>query len=120
MKYWISISLIVILSAFSCSKPVCACDPVMENVFEATVKVTSDLSCNKPVLEFDTSAEPNLKKITGKDGVLYVADQLPADLLVDDKKIYVQVRALTSSEDFACLAIGIWYPHIKVVTAWAR
>lgn len=120
MKYVVITAMVVFLSAFSCSKKLCACDPVPGNVFKATVKMVSDISCGKPLLEFPAEAEPHLKKITGKDGLLYVVVGLPNDLAVADKQINVEIAALESNEAFACLTIGPSYPQAKVLDAWPR
>ncbi|MFT3676298.1 MAG: hypothetical protein QM781_10400 [Chitinophagaceae bacterium] len=120
MKYVVVTALVIFLSAFSCSKKLCACDPVPGNVFKATVKIANDMSCGKPVLEFPAEAEPHLKKITGKDGLLYAVVGLPNDLAVADKQINVELAALELNEAFACLAIGPWYPQAKVLNAWPR
>ncbi len=120
MKYVVITAMVVFLSAFSCSKQLCACDPVPGNVFKATVKMAGDLACGKPLLEFPAEAESHLKKITGKDGLLYVVVGLPNDRAVADKQINVEIAALESNEAFACLAIGPWYPQAKVLNAWPR
>lgn len=120
MKYVAISVLVIFLSAFSCSKQLCACDPVPGNVFQATVKLTSDISCGKPLLEFPAAAEPSLKRITGKDGILYVVNSLPADLMVADKVINVEIAVLESNESFVCLTIGPSYPQAKAVNAWPR
>jgi len=120
MKYVVITALVIFLSAFSCSKKLCACDPVPKNVFQATVKATSDISCGRPLLEFQAAAEPYLKQITGKDGVYYVADALPASLVQEGKEINVEIALLSPAESFACLTIGISYPQVKVLNAWSR
>lgn len=120
MKILIAGILLFIFSFFSCTKRLCACDPVVDITVKAVVADVSDISCGRPLLDIDPSDTALLNQVMGQSAIRYVANDLPAALKVNNQKLFVSVAVLYPSGDFACTAIGITYPHIKVLSARIR
>lgn len=120
MKPLITGLLLIFFSFFSCTKRLCACDPVVEITVKAVVADVSDISCGRPLLDIDPSDSALVKIATGLDGLRFVANDLPAVLKINNQKLFISVAALQPGEEFACLAFGISYPHIKVLSARVR
>lgn len=80
---------------------------------------TNDISCGKPLLDFSEDSI-TVKKLTGKQGLVYVVSGLPENLNVQHKQLYVTIRELKPEESFVCLAIGIWHPSLMVTDAKPR
>lgn len=120
MKFLITGVLLFFFSFFSCTKRLCACDPVVELNVKAVVADVSDLSCGRPLLDIDPSDTALLKQATGMDGARFVANDLPAALKINNQKLFISVAVLQPAEEFACTAIGVTYPHIKVLNARVR
>ena len=104
----------------SCYKPPCGCVPPPSGVYylKATVSATGDLACGKPQLQFEDTV--TLKQITGSSGDMVIVNELPTSLNILNKNLWVWVGRIPAEEDFACLAIGYWYPHVKLFHASER
>jgi hypothetical protein len=86
---------------------------------KARVANTHDFSCGTPILDFSEDSLA-IRGMTNEKSITFIVISLPSQLNVQDKKLYVAVRPLTSKEEFPCLAIGLWYPHLKVIEAKER
>jgi hypothetical protein len=84
------------------------------NYVKAVVIETSNIDCGKPVVDFSDDSV-KIRSITGLPDLKYTLDQLPAELNIADKKLLIAIRPLASQEEFACLAIGINYRHLKFI-----
>ena len=120
MKYLYIFILLAFVSVFSCTRRLCACDPASDAFFKAVVMETSNLDCSRPSITIDPADAAAVRQITGGNMDTYVVDQLPANLNVASKKLYVHISTLPPSEDFMCTAVGITYPHLKVIHAIER
>lgn len=106
--------LSLLLGSMSCSK-----NEQNVSYLKCKVTATSDLACNRPRIDF-TEDSVALKKITGKNGIVYVVDSLPLQLNVQNKQLYIVVREPKSSESFFCNTLGVFYPALMVTDAKAR
>lgn len=116
MRYACLISVFCFLSSLTCNKP-------MEEDYEwlnATVSSTSDVNCGYPRLDFSEDST-RIRAISGHMNFLeFVSKNLPEELNVEGKKLKVQVRNLTSDEDFVCRTVGINFPAILILSAKGR
>jgi hypothetical protein len=120
MKSLITGLLLTFFSFFSCTKRLCACDPLVDINVKAVVSAVSDISCGRPLLDIDPSDTAFLRMATGLEGNLFVANELPAALKINNQKLFISVAVLQPTEEFACTTMGVSYPHIKVLNAWVR
>lgn len=112
MKRYLIVFLIFCLSA--CNKK----DPQTQYL-KCKVLSTKDISCNIPILDFSDDSLA-IKRLTGKQDILYVVKELSANLNEKDMQLYVTVRELKQEEAFPCLAIGVWYPSLMITDAKRR
>ena len=112
---------VFMVAGMACNKGrICDCPmPYQIYYLKATVVTSSDLSCNRPVLEFSEDSE-RIRLITGAEGLTYVGQTLNSTLNVTGQKLYVSVTKMPASEEFACNTMGLNYPHLKVLDAKAR
>jgi hypothetical protein len=116
MKYACSALISILISSFSCNKPL-----VEEYAWlNATVSNTNDSDCGYPRLSF---IEDSLKirSITGEKFFLeFVTKGLPEELNIEGNKITVQLSNLKEEDAFFCTTRGISYPAIKIINATGR
>jgi hypothetical protein len=112
---------ILLIAGLACNKGhICDCPmPYQIYYLKASVVTSSDLSCNRPVLEFSEDSS-RIRLITGAEGLTYVGQSLNSGLNVTGQKIYVSVSKMPASEEFACNTMGLNYPHLKVIDAKVR
>lgn len=114
-------AIVALLFVFIC---VCACkkdsgqtSPV--TYLKAVVANVHDISCGYPLLDFSEDSLA-IREITKEKWNIIVVPNLPSQFNLQNKKLYVAVRPLKPEGEFLCLAIGIWYPHLKIVDAKER
>lgn len=86
---------------------------------KAVVANMHDISCGYPILDFSEDSLA-IREITKEKWNIIVVPDLPSQFNHQNKKLYVAVRPLKPEEEFPCLAIGIWYPHLKILDAKER
>ena len=86
---------------------------------KAKVVITKDLSCGFPVIDFSEDSV-KIRRLTGVQRLRYTAINLPADYIVQDKKLFITVAIPGPAEDYFCTAMGIWYPHLKTLKVKGR
>jgi len=113
---WLTIILFTLFFFSGCNK-----DHKTNSDFYLKAKVvnTHDFSCGTPVLDFSEDSMA-IRAITNRKDVVYSVLALPQNLTVQNQKLYVLVRTLKPEEEFPCLAIGIMYPHLKILEAKER
>lgn len=112
---------VFMVAGMACNKGrICDCPmPYQIYYLKATVVTSSDLSCNRPVLEFSEDSA-RIRMVTSAEGLTYVGQSLQSSLNVTGQKLYVSVTKIPASEDFACNTMGLTYPHLKILDAKAR
>lgn len=112
---------ILLFTGFSCSRePLLDCPTPYEiSYLKAKVVTSSDLTCNRPVLEFSEDSF-RVRQISGLADLTYVGHVLQTSLNVTGKKLYLSVAKMPANEEFACNTLGISYPHLKILDAKAR
>ena len=98
----------------------CDCKaPDQLEYLKAKVVQTSDIACGKPVLDFSEDSV-RVRALSENNSLLYVVINLPSSFNVKDKKLYVLASRLKPEEEFACTAVGPFYPRLKIVNAKNR
>jgi len=121
MKYFLGSLLLIFFSFFSCSRRLCACDPVPPFFYyKAEVVNTSEVNCSRPLIRIDPSDTAAVSRVSGYYTDMYVASQLPANLNTTGQKLYISIASFATGEDFSCTAVGVLYEHLKVITAMER
>jgi hypothetical protein len=113
--------LLTCLLASGCAKEKnCGC-VIPSHIYYLKAKVvqTNDIACGKPVLDFSEDSV-RMRMITSLDNNIYSVINLPAGLIIQDKKLYVSVTTLKPEEEFACNTLGIIFPHVKITDAKNR
>ncbi len=115
------ITLLICIIFVSCKKdskePICGCVlPYHIYYLKAKVVHTSDISCYLPVLDFSEDSL-RIRNQTKLNNLTFIVKNLPANLIVQDQKIYVSVESLLAGEQPVCNTLGIPLPPLKVVDA---
>jgi hypothetical protein len=120
MKTSIISVLLFFVSFLSCSRRLCGCDPVQPLFIKAVVTDISNIDCNRPVVVIDVTDTAAVSRVTGVYTDTYVASQIPSALRIAGQKIFIDIAAFASGEDFFCTTIGPAIPHLKVTAAAIR
>ncbi|MES1218784.1 MAG: hypothetical protein ABUT20_24985 [Bacteroidota bacterium] len=120
MRYVVLVLLSSLLLPGCDKEQDCGCAmPYQIYYLKAKVIQTSDIACGKPVLDFSEDSL-RIRTWTNLDNLSYSVINLPASAFVQDKKLYVSINLLKPDEEFVCTAVGISYPHLKVLDAKSR
>ncbi len=120
MKNILLAGMLFYFSFFSCTKRLCACDPVAPPSIKAVVVETNNTDCSRPRISIDVSDTAEVSRITGVYTDMYIASQLPADLKTTGQKLYISVSQFGPGEDFSCTTLGPAYAHLKLYQAVKR
>lgn len=112
MKPLLSSLLFVFICVSACKKNKVQTSEV--TYLKAKVANTHDISCGYPILDFSEDSLA-IRAITNEQFYKFVVIGLPPAFNVKNKQLYVLVRTLKDAEEFPCLTIGIWWPHLKVL-----
>lgn len=88
------------------------CFPV--DYLKATVVQTSNIDCNKPLLDF-TGDSAKIHRVTGSPAKQFIIDNLPAEFNTLNRELFVVVSPLEPEKEFPCKTLGIPYPHLKLL-----
>lgn len=80
---------------------------------KAKVVQTSYLACYAPVLDFSEDFV-RIRMMTNLDDLAYTLINLPANYIIQDKKLYVTVATIKPFEDFQCNNLGLLLPVLML------
>jgi len=121
MKYILIVTMLILLSFFSCSKIVCGCEPLPpEPAYTALVVEANNIDCNRSLIRIEPIDTARLRLQTGLSGDHFIVDQLTSALQVNNQKIAIAIKAMPPAEDFNCTTLGPAYTHVKTIYAIER
>ena len=119
LKILIPVLLASLALSSGCKKKDCGCAPPFESYYYKGVVVNSAAgNCGLPMINF-TEDSARFRAFTGSDFPVSIVKDLDPAFNVQGKKLWLNIKKLSASEDFICV-MSLDYYHLGILDAKSR